>query len=74
MAVTAGPVAGTRPGGMAGPLSARIRLAVLPTPLVAAPHLGEAALLPRCTAGENVVFWHTGGLLDVVAAAMEDRR
>lgn len=32
------------------------------------------ALLPRCAAGENVVFWHTGGLLDVVAAALEDGR
>ncbi len=32
------------------------------------------ALLPRCAAGETVVFWHTGGILDAVAAAMEDRR
>jgi 1-aminocyclopropane-1-carboxylate deaminase/D-cysteine desulfhydrase-like pyridoxal-dependent ACC family enzyme len=27
------------------------------------------ALVPRYSAAENVVFWHTGGLLDAVAAA-----
>lgn len=32
------------------------------------------ALLPACTAAETVVFWHTGGVLDVVAAAMEARK
>jgi D-cysteine desulfhydrase len=27
------------------------------------------ALVSRCAAGANVVFWHTGGMLDVVALA-----
>lgn len=32
------------------------------------------ALVPRYSGGENVVFWHTGGLLDAVAAATAETR
>ena len=32
------------------------------------------ALVPRYSGGENVVFWHTGGLLDAVAAATAEAR
>lgn len=32
------------------------------------------ATVRRCAPGDNVVFWHTGGVLDVVAAATGDRR
>jgi len=66
----------------------RTPLAVLPTPLVAAPRLvavGQAMrteglmLDPVYTAKAlaqaprrgSVVFWHTGGVLDAVAAAQE---
>jgi D-cysteine desulfhydrase len=31
------------------------------------------SLLPRCAGGGNVVFWHTGGLLDAVAVAEAHR-
>jgi D-cysteine desulfhydrase len=31
------------------------------------------ALVPRCADGGDMVFWHTGGLLDAVAAATETR-
>ena len=60
----------------------RTPLAVLPTPLVAAPRLAEALGLmanPVYTAKalalapprQPVVFWHTGGVLDAVATAQE---
>jgi 1-aminocyclopropane-1-carboxylate deaminase/D-cysteine desulfhydrase-like pyridoxal-dependent ACC family enzyme len=32
------------------------------------------SLVPRCADGGDVVFWHTGGLLDTVAAATGARR
>ena len=32
------------------------------------------ALVPRCADGGDMVFWHTGGLLDAVAAAAGARR
>ena len=32
------------------------------------------ALVPRYSGGRNVVFWHTGGLLDAVAAATAEGR
>ncbi len=60
----------------------RTPLAVLPTPLVAAeqamrteglmldPVYTAKALAQAATSG-SVVFWHTGGVLDAVAAAQE---
>ena len=32
------------------------------------------APVPRYSGGENVVFWHTGGLLDAVAAGTAEGR
>ncbi|MGH3183985.1 MAG: hypothetical protein ACRDOH_01305 [Streptosporangiaceae bacterium] len=32
------------------------------------------ALVSRCAEGRGVVFWHTGGVLDAVAAAEAEAR
>jgi 1-aminocyclopropane-1-carboxylate deaminase/D-cysteine desulfhydrase-like pyridoxal-dependent ACC family enzyme len=32
------------------------------------------SLVPRCADGGDMVFWHTGGLLDAVAVAAGARR
>jgi hypothetical protein len=39
-----------------------------------APELRALALVARCPGPGPVVFWHTGGLLDAVAAAQDAAR
>ena len=64
--------------GMPVALPPRIPLAVLPTPLglMTDPVYTAKALslLARHPAAGPVVFWHTGGMLDVVAAAQDVAR